>query len=386
MDDNAGPTKRSSAYLPAGRAVPGELARQLAVAAESPVVDALLRGGASAMAVLNAERQVVAVNDAYLALAGVQRPRDVLGLRPGEGVRCIHAAEGPDGCGTGPACSSCGAAIALLVAGHRGRVAERDCSLAARGPDGREVDLEIRVRAAPLSVDGEPFLLFTLTDVSAAHRREAMERAFLHDLGNLVCGLHGAVLALDWREAPPDAVQDVELLTDELVSAVRAHRLLLEERPAATHADLRDVDLAAVAETLRKAVQHHPAAVGKTIDVSVRAPAGAIVRTEPTLLRRVVVNMLVNALEATRPGGAVRLDVSDGRDGTAFRVWNPGAIPAAVVPRVFQRYFTTKPGLGRGQGTYAMKLFGEAYLGGTVRFDTSPRDGTTFEVLLPRAA
>jgi sensor histidine kinase regulating citrate/malate metabolism len=57
-----------------------------------------------------------------------------------------------------------------------------------------------------------------------------------------------------------------------------------------------------------------------------------------------------------------------------------------VRPRIFQRCFTTKPGEGRGQGTFAMKLFGEGYLGGTVSFETSAREGTTFELRLPRRA
>ena len=52
--------------------------------------------------------------------------------------------------------------------------------------------------------------------------------------------------------------------------------------------------------------------------------------------------------------------------------------------RIFQRYYSTKGEPGRGLGTYSMKLFGEQYLGGEVRFDTSESEGTVFSLRLPR--
>ena len=136
---------------------------------------------------------------------------------------------------------------------------------------------------------------------------------------------------------------------------------------------------------LRDVMEHHPAARGRRLAV---APTigDLAVRTDGVVLHHVLANMVVNALEATPVGREVRLSAGPVAGGVAFRVWNPGAIPAAVRPRIFQRYFTTKPGEGHGQGTFAMKLFGERYLGGEVSFDTSPDAGTTFELRLPLRA
>ena len=107
--------------------------------------------------------------------------------------------------------------------------------------------------------------------------------------------------------------------------------------------------------------------------------------TDPLLLEHVLTNLLVNAFEASRPGGLVRLTLAPGEGEIELRVWNAGEIPIAVRSRIFQRYFTTKPGEGRGQGTYATKLFAEECLGGRVAFTSEPGEGTTFEVRLPRA-
>jgi sensor histidine kinase regulating citrate/malate metabolism len=45
---------------------------------------------------------------------------------------------------------------------------------------------------------------------------------------------------------------------------------------------------------------------------------------------------------------------------------------------------TGKEGLGRGVGTYSMKLFGEDVLGGTADCSSSEREGTIFSFRLPR--
>ena len=94
--------------------------------------------------------------------------------------------------------------------------------------------------------------------------------------------------------------------------------------------------------------------------------------------------MLVNAFEATEPGGAVRLWLEQSGREVTFCVWNRQAIPGDVAPRVFQRNFSTKAESGRGLGTYAMKLFGETYLGGDMSFTTSKESGTIFRLRLPR--
>jgi signal transduction histidine kinase len=65
-----------------------------------------------------------------------------------------------------------------------------------------------------------------------------------------------------------------------------------------------------------------------------------------------------------------------------FSVHNPGLIPRDAQRQVFRRYFSTK-GADRGLGTYGMKLLGEEYLGGSVRFVSTEPEGTVFSLRLP---
>jgi hypothetical protein len=65
--------------------------------------------------------------------------------------------------------------------------------------------------------------------------------------------------------------------------------------------------------------------------------------------------------------------------GRTLRVVNP----PDVAIRVFQRYFTTPIGYGRGLDTFTMKWLTEKYLKGKVDFTSTEADGTTFRLWLP---
>jgi signal transduction histidine kinase len=376
-------TLPSTWFAPPYRARGAVLRQQVERAAADPLVDALLRAFGGIAVVLNRERQVVAFNGAYLDMLGADRPSQALGLRPGEAMGCVHASGHPAGCGSGQACASCGAAIAMALAQAQGRAEERECVVTLRRGDGEE-DLDFRVRAVPLPVEGEELQLFTLTDITQEKRRAGLERAFFHDVANLVAGLSCAAVSLR-PEDPVDfqaVAADIRVIASRLARELEVQRLLASARAADYQPFEEKVDLGELLRELRAVMQHHPAATGKRL----RAPEGSLgaVMTDPHLLERVLTNMLVNAFEATARGDEVRLEVEEQPERVAFRVWNPGAIAASVAPRIFQRYFSTKPGSGRGQGTYTMKLLGERVLGGEVRFTSSATGGTTFSLTLPR--
>ncbi len=60
-------------------------------------------------------------------------------------------------------------------------------------------------------------------------------------------------------------------------------------------------------------------------------------------------------------------------------------MPREVQLQIFQRSFSTK-GLGRGLGTYSVRLLTERYLKGSVSFTSSAEFGTTFRVRCPATA
>jgi hypothetical protein len=207
MTDAKRPPQPSTWFLPAERAAPEKLEAQITWALTNPVIDGILSTWSGAAAVLNPERQIVALNSRYLEAIGFEDPAGALGLRPGEAIGCDHAREHPGGCGTSPACPTCGTAVAIAAAVARQRPEEGDCVVTVPR-DGSAVDVDLKVRAAPLELGGPAFTLLTLADISTDRRRAALERAFFHDLSNLVAGLSGASGSLD----DPDPAERRHLL------------------------------------------------------------------------------------------------------------------------------------------------------------------------------
>lgn len=104
--------------------------------------------------------------------------------------------------------------------------------------------------------------------------------------------------------------------------------------------------------------------------------------TDSTLLKRVLTNMIKNALEASPQNEQVTVNTYLNQDKLVFSVHNNTFIPHTVQLQLFQRSFSTK-GKGRGIGTYSMKLFGERYLKGKVWFTSTENEGTYFYIEIP---
>jgi signal transduction histidine kinase len=370
----------STAYLPSGRVGGAALAGEVARIADHPLVGSLLDAQRAAVVIVNRQRQIVASNVRFLALAGVRDPAALLGLRFGQGFECVAAEQGTDGCGTSPRCAGCGVAIATL-AGLRERSAERECSLRVdRG--GRTEDLSLRVTAVPFQVAGETYVALLLADLTAERRRAAAARAPVVGASRVAGELR---LALDAYRASgePNDLARVEALADELRGELAVHALLSGEEPAdGVLPPPRPLEVRSVLRRLSAALRAHPESGGRVVEID-PSPPGAEVIAEPAALHHVLLAMAVNAVEATRAGGTVRIAAAETAHETSLRVWNAGAIPAAVLPRLFDRYFSTK-GPGRGHGTWAMRLLAERVLGARIAHTTSRTEGTWFSVVLPR--
>ncbi len=89
-----------SYFAPAGRVSEQVLLHEKSVVAGSEMIATLLNAMPDFLMVLNEKRQIIAVNKRLLRAFGVDNPEMMLGLRPGEAVGCVHANDGPGGCGT----------------------------------------------------------------------------------------------------------------------------------------------------------------------------------------------------------------------------------------------------------------------------------------------
>jgi signal transduction histidine kinase len=138
-----------------------------------------------------------------------------------------------------------------------------------------------------------------------------------------------------------------------------------------------------VADTL-SFLEGQPALRGKHAENQVPEDLPYIL-VDSNQLSQVLMNLLINAAEATPDGG--RITVSANKlslvDSIEIRVSDTGCgIPSDVLPHVFEPFFTTKVGKGTGLGlsisaTYVRRNKGE------IRIDSVWKQGTTVTITLP---
>jgi len=189
----------------------------------------------------------------------------------------------------------------------------------------------------------------------------------------------------------PDRLDDREFVTSFLdVADEEVHRIerllnavLNYARPAAVHpeasADLRDafrmVEFLLIYRASERSVH---------FEVQQELPP-LIARISPDALRQVILNLTMNAIDATPQSGTVRLSAEADAKGVSFSVADEGpGIPEEFRERVFEPFFSTKDdrpgGLGLG---ISRNLIEEA--GGTLSVSDRPGGGSIFRAFLPGA-
>ncbi|MBN2528239.1 MAG: sensor histidine kinase [Deltaproteobacteria bacterium] len=361
-----------------------EVAIQNEVIVHHPVVSGMMKLVSGMLAVLNEDRQVVALNEELAEYLGIDDLPVALGLRPGEAIHCVHAHDIPGGCGTGKYCSTCGAAMAIVASQQENKPVTKKCAIEVKKGDKKQ-DIFLQIQSVPIEVEHQPFLLLFVQDISAQQKWAAMEQVFFHDINNILAGVVSVsnLLLMEASSENRDMVQQLSQSSKRITQEVAIQRCLLSSETHAYQPVWSSVKLQAIFDELVNVFDTHPAAKGKKLSCP-KPEANSVFKTDYSLLIRVLSNMLVNAFEATAPGGTVSLTCDDNNGEVRFAVWNEGEIPKELQPRLFQRNVSTKGGLGRGIGTYSMKLFGEEILGGKVDFVSTLETGTTFQFVLDK--
>lgn len=331
-------------------------------------------------AVLNEHRQVVFANQAFKDLVGTATIEDLCGRRPGEILGCVNAEHG---CGESESCRFCGAAQAIVETLRSRKPVVRECHIAAADGN-RSTAWDFLVHTTPFDLAGDTFVLIALTDVSHQKRRLALERIFFHDILNTASSfkVHLDLLKRESvGQAGKDLIMRLETIFDTLVEEIQGQRVLLSAENGTLSVQRNLIDSHALARQLAIQLSGQDFARGRRIVLAPFSESFSIV-SDDSLLKRVLGNMMKNALEASPEGSTVSLGFRKADGGAWFEVHNPTSMEPAVQRRIFTRYFSTK-GEGRGLGTWGMKLLAEDYLGGRVSFSSTVEGGTTFTLSLP---
>ena len=185
-----------------------------------------------------------------------------------------------------------------------------------------------------------------------------------------------------------DTRRAAEMALDKIKAGVdRARRIthqLLELAKKNQWDVVRELD---AAEVLAEAVEMvRPIASGRKVEMETRTCGpGPAMWSDPEALRRILVNLLTNAAQASPEGGRVSAEVSDDGGEALFVVKDHGpGIPRENQSRIFEPFYTTKPpGQGTGLGLSVCQGLAER-MGGQIEVDSRLGAGAAFRLRMPK--
>ncbi len=201
-----------------------------------------------------------------------------------------------------------------------------------------------------------------------------------HEVGNPLAAISSLVQLLNRREIDDHTRERLQMVDDQLRRIQRTLRELVDfSRPASNQPTVCDVQ--AAMDAALSIAKYYKRKKGKRIVTAYAAgiPPIHIVRDQ---LVQVVLNLVLNALDATDEGGVIELRTMILRGGLRIEVRDNGhGISPVHQERIFQPYFTTKE-TGTGLGLFVCRHIVEKQLHGRLELTASSPAGTCFTLIL----
>ena len=219
-------------------------------------------------------------------------------------------------------------------------------------------------------------------------RKDILLHAIVHDLSAPLHSIMGALSLLRECDLPPVAKRWTELANKTAVRQRELIRGILdvfvgEQGPAATTEPLR-IDLRSAIE--RAIAEREPVARQVRVELVTQIADTAPVAADEMRLIRVLVNLLDNAIRHTPPGKRVRLTTTTETRNVVLAVEDDGpGVPAALMPRLFEKLARDPRGGGTGLGLYFCRITVEQW-GGGIGYEPRPSGGARFWIRLPTVA
>ncbi len=270
-----------------------------------------------------------------------------------------------------------------------GWMAEQSRRITGQNLDAR---LEIGKAAEELTVLASSFneLLSRLDQTFDSMRRFVADAS--HELRTPISVIRGeADVALTHDRSPAEYRESLAIILDESRRLSR----LVDDLLNLARADAGNVTLQVgefyfndlLAECCRSV---QALAAARNIKLECQAPDDVPFHGDEELLRRLVVNLLDNAIRYTPLGGRVQASLNASGRELRIQVSDTGAgIAPEAAPHVFERFYRADQARSRQDGGFGLglaivKWIAESHKGG-VDLDSRPGQGSTFTVTLPRA-
>lgn len=263
------------------------------------------------------------------------------------------------------------------------------------------VAFPVEIETVRLSYRDTPHTLAVISDITErVEAQETMIRAerlrtlgqmaggIAHDFNNILVGIRGYadIARLDLVENPDMVAADIDQIVagaDDAAEAVR--RLQSLYRQTNDTSDFSSVQLDDVVtqalDLTRPRWKDQCQAQGITVQIETHLAAPPAIRGNPGELRRLLTNLIVNAVDAMPDGGHITISTGYHDGWSHIQVRDTGTgIPAEQLSHIFEPFFSTKESSGLGL-TVSQNIVTRH--GGTINVESEQGRGTVFIVRLP---
>lgn len=289
-----------------------------------------------------------------------------------------------------------GSKLPTAAAAFRGFLIERErFQMKEISGEESEPDSTLRLIYVPLFEEhrwnGAVFLSEDITDIIRSNRLSAwaeMARRVAHEVKNPLTPIQLAIehVVRVYEDRSPDFERVLLSCRDAVLKQVKTLRRLVSEfsqygRPSTLHRE--EVNLNTFLKDLTASYGSHLS--GNITMKTNFEPDLPVLKIDEEKIKGSLMNILENGLQALNGKGTITIQATNGaaEPYVSIRITDTGeGIPAEIVPRLFEPYFSTKSG-GTGLGLAIARKNIEDH-GGKIQVESRPHQGTTVTVLLPK--
>lgn len=364
-----------------GNSIKGKphLAVQLEHLMENEVVIQVLDAMNIFAIIVNHEREVIYGNQFFLNAIGLTKEA-IIGMRPGDLLKCKNSTDSSKGCGYGHNCQDCKFKNLIVKVINEGVPKEELISLVSVLSQ-MEVSSNFYEKVTPISLSNNPYYLIALVDRGAEVERNNLQRVFFHDILNTAGSLYNIIqlIKLDNMVVNPVDLEMITLYIQNIIDEIRYHQNVSKAESSELLVTYEGFDIVKMIQDIIYVFKKDEQFQNIPI-VFEPNPTSEIIYSDKVLLRRILTNLIKNALEANENLQSVTVTISYEHGRAMISVHNKEVVPEEVKRDIFIKGNSSK-GNGRGFGVYGSKLMLNKYLKGDLLFESTPKKGTTFSIV-----
>ena len=386
------------------------------IAEQNSLIKAIYSNAPLIMMVVDRNRRLRQVSGFATQFAG-SPAEEMIGLRGGEAMRCLHALDDPRGCGFGEFCRGCVIRNKVIETLEHGVANLQFEAFFDFSSEDKTQTLALLVSTTPIPFQGENMALVTIMDIterkqaenekeklqaqlSQAQKLESVGRlagGVAHDFNNMLSIINGyAEISIEMLEPEAPVYRNLqEIYNAGKRSEAIVRQLLAFARKQTTcpvQLDLND-KISGMIKMLQRLI-------GENINLAWHPGKNLWpVKIDPSQMDQIMANLAVNARDAIEDIGKLTIEtknvVIDEYHCRLYSYFVPGryvmlavsdngcGMEKEVQDNLFEPFFTTK-GVGKGTGLGLSTIYGIVKQNkGFINVYSEPGQGTTFKIYLP---